>query len=88
LEAEVTQPLWYVDDGLTILPIYAKALSMYGFGEMLGPLDGERAFLENRISSVGGGVSLQLRLFYMLNLDLRAGLAYRPGRNDVRVIYR
>ena len=35
LEAEVIQPLWSVDDGLTILPLYAKVLSVYGFGEIL-----------------------------------------------------
>jgi len=88
LEAEVTQPLWYIDEGLTLLPMYAKVLSIYGFGEMLGPVGEGRSFRKNRIASIGGGLSLEVRLFYLLNLDLRAGLAYRPGRDDIRAIYR
>jgi hypothetical protein len=86
LEAEVTQPLWYVDDGLTLLPIYLKAVSLYGFGETLGAVDGG-AWRWQR-SSVGGGVSVQLRLFYQFNVDLRLGAAYRPEVGDVTAVYR
>jgi len=81
LEAEVTQPLWYIDDGFTLLPLYAKALSVYGFGEPLARL--VRAEWRRTLSSVGGGVSLSVRVFYGFNLDLRIGAAYRPERGDV-----
>jgi hypothetical protein len=85
-EAEVTQPLWYIDDGLTLLPVYAKSLSVYGFGETLGSVrDG--AWSES-LSSVGGGVSLEVRVFYGFALDLRIGAAYRPRTGDVVTIYR
>jgi hypothetical protein len=85
-EAEVTQPLWYIDDGLTIVPFYAKALSVYGFAETLGRVDGGR--WTRALSSLGGGVSLSCRVFYGFNLDLRVGAAYRPARGDVVGVYR
>ena len=86
LEAEVTQPLWYVDDGFTLVPFYAKALSIYGFGETLGRVDDGQ--WERALSSVGGGVSLTSRVFYGFNLDLRIGVAYRPERGDVVGVFR
>jgi hypothetical protein len=86
LEAEVTQPLWYIDDGLTLLPIYAKSLSVYGFGETLGAV--REGPWPQTLSSVGGGLSLELRVFYGFGLDLRIGAAYRPQTGDVVTIYR
>ena len=86
LEAEVTQPLWYIDDGLTIVPFYAKALSLYGFAETLGSVEEGR--WTRALSSLGGGVSLTCRVFYGFNLDLRLGAAYRPARGDVVGVYR
>jgi len=86
LEAEVTQPLWYIDDGLTLLPLYAKALSVYGFGETLGRVDSGE--WQRALSSIGGGVSLSVRVFYGFNLDLRVGAAYRPEQGDVVGVYR
>ena len=85
-EAEVTQSLWYIDDGMTLLPLYAEALSLYGFGETLGSVDGGR--WQRALSSVGGGVSLRMRLFYGFRFDLRVGAAYRPETNDVTAVYR
>jgi hypothetical protein len=86
LEAEVTQPVWYVDDGLTLLPVYAKALSVYGFGETLGQVtDGA---WRHAFSSVGAGLRLGMRLFYAFNFDLRLGVAYKPGANEVAPIGR
>ncbi|PSQ95125.1 MAG: hypothetical protein BRD55_11410 [Bacteroidetes bacterium SW_9_63_38] len=85
-EAEVTQPLWYIDDGSTLLPLYAEVLALYGFGETLGSVEGwgwQRAR-----SSVGGGVSLRIRLFSRFRLDLRVGAAYRPEATDVTTVYR
>ena len=85
-EAEITQPLWYIDDGTTLLPFYAKVLSVYGFGETLGVVEGGR--WRRTLSSVGGGLSLQCRVFYGFNLDLRVGAAYRPEANDWTAVYR
>ena len=85
-EAEITQPLWYIDDGSTLLPLYAEALALYGFGETLGSLQGGRWTRE--LSSVGGGVSLRFRLFYGFRFDLRVGAAYRPEAGDVTTVYR
>ncbi len=85
-EAEVTQPVWYIDEGVTLLPFYAKALSVYGFGETLGQV--EQGRWREAVSSVGGGLRLECRVFYGFDLDLRVGAAYRPGPNDVVTIYR
>ncbi len=86
LEAEVTQPLWYIDDGFTLLPLYAKVLSVYGFAETLGTV--RKDPWPQALSSVGGGVSLEVRVFYGFGLDLRIGAAYRPQTGDVVTIYR
>lgn len=86
LEVEITQPVWYIDDGLTLLPFYAKALSLYGFGEVLGSVDG--GHWRRALSSVGAGLSLETRVFYGFNLDLRIGAAYRPETEDIVTIYR
>jgi len=86
LEAEVTQPLWFIDDGLTLLPLYAKALSVYGFGETLGRVEG--GTWRHAFSSVGGGLSLQARIFYALDVNLRLGVAYKPQAQEVTVIGR
>jgi hypothetical protein len=85
-EAEVTQPLWYIDDGLTILPVYAKALSVYGFGETLGLVD--EGTWRRAVSSVGAGLSLETRVFYLFNVDVRVGFAYRPRVGDVVSVFR
>ena len=85
-EAELTQPLWYIDDGFTIVPFYAKALSVYGFGETLGVVDG--GGWQRAISSIGAGLSLQTRVFYAFDLTFRIGFAYRPETGDVVEIYR
>ncbi len=85
-EAEVTQPLWYIDDGLTLLPVYAEVLSVYGFGETLGRVDG--GAWRRAVSSVGAGLSLETRLFYLFSVDFRVGFAYKPGPNETVTIFR
>lgn len=85
-EAEVIQPLWYIDDGMTLLPLYAEALALYGFGETLGSVEGGR--WQRALSSVGGGLSLRFRFFYGFRFDLRVGAAYRPEADDVTAVYR
>lgn len=86
LGGEVIQPLWYIDDGLTLVPLYFGALSVYGFGQTLGrvSVDG----WQGAQRSVGGGIALDTRLFYRLSLRLRVGLAYRLGPGDVRPTFR
>jgi len=85
-EAEVTQPLWYIDDGLTLLPVYAEALSVYGFAETMGSVKG--SVWRRRFTSVGAGLSLKARIFYRFNLELRAGVAYKPWENEVEPVFR
>lgn len=85
-EMEVTQPLWYIDDGVTLVPVYAEALSAYGFGESMGRMRG-RGWNEV-VTSVGGGLQLEARFFYNFELDLRIGVAYQPGLERGTVIGR
>jgi hypothetical protein len=84
LGAEVTQPLWYVDDGSTLVPIYVKALYGYGFGQTLTPVGEAGSFR----SSVGGGIGVQFRLFYLLDIDLQFGAAYRLEPGDADLVWR
>jgi hypothetical protein len=82
--AEVTQPLWYIDDGSTLIPFYAKALYGYGFGQTLTTL-GDRG---RSYSSVGAGLGLQFRFFYVLNFDIQIGATFRLERDDVDLVWR
>ncbi len=84
-DAEVVQPLWYIDDGLTVLPVYLGALSAYGFGQTIGPVDGG---WQDARTSVGAGLGLSVNLFYQFNLKLRAGAAYRVGPGNVTATFR
>jgi hypothetical protein len=84
LGTEITQPLWYVDDGWTLVPVYVNALYSYGFAQSLMPLHASGSLR----SSIGGGVGLQLRFFYVLDLSLQFGLAYRLEPGDVEGVYR
>lgn len=86
LGGEVIQPLWYIDDGMTLLPLYFEALSVYGFGQTLGRVSVSE--WEGTKRSVGGGVALDTRLFYRLSLRLRVGLAYRIEEGDVKPTFR
>lgn len=82
--AEVTQPLWYIDDGSTLIPFYAKALYGYGFGQTMTAL-GDRG---RSYSSVGAGLGLQFRFFYVLNFDVQIGVAFRLEQDDVDLVWR
>ncbi len=88
LRGEVIQPLWFVDDGGVLLPIYMKALYAYGFASTLTEADETLTRTSRRLSAVGGGLGIRLRLFSLLDLDLRAGAAYRPGQGDTVPVYR
>jgi len=71
LDAFVIQPLWYVDNGLVILPVYLKALYMYGFAEAL-----QSTTTATRYRSAGLGLGVQFRLLHHLDLELRFGGVY------------
>jgi hypothetical protein len=85
-EMEVTQPLWYIDDGVSLVPVYAEALSVYGFGESMGRVSGRD--WNEAFTSVGGGLQLEARFFYNVEFDLRIGVAYQPGLGQGTVIGR
>ena len=82
--AEITQPLWYIDDGSTLFPFYAKALYGYGFGQALRGVDASGP----TYSSVGAGIGLQFRFFYALEFDLQIGAAARLEPGDVELVWR
>ena len=82
--AEVTQPLWYIDDGSTLIPFYAKALYGYGFGQTMTALGDE----ETSYSSVGAGIGLEFRFFYALDFDVQIGAAFRLGPEDIDLVWR
>ena len=75
LNLEMIQPLWYIDNGLIILPVYFKALYAYGFADTLFPID-DRDRAWTRFSSTGAGLGLQLRFFYLFDFDLRLAASY------------
>ena len=72
---DAVQPVRYVEDGLVIVPVYVKVLYAYGFAETLVPVSGQAR--QRTFSSVGAGLGVQLRLFYLYDLDLRFGASYR-----------
>lgn len=83
---EYVQPLSFIDDGALLVPVYLKVLYSYGFAERLSPAgrneDGPA------MASIGGGLGLQVRLFHLLDLDLRLGAAYRIKERDWKGVYR
>ena len=87
-KADVVQPLWFIDDGSVLLPVYVKVLYGYGFASTLTRAENAFAQRVSRQSAVGGGLGIRLRLFSLLDLDLRFGAAYRPAQGDVVPVYR
>ncbi len=81
---EYTWPLWFIDDGFFLLPVYFRALFAYGFAETLHPV--ER--FSDRVSSAGVGLGLRIRFFYLFNLELRAAASYRIEAGTWDVVYR
>ncbi len=71
-DVEAVLPLWHVDNGFLIVPLYVKAVYAYGFAETMRPASPGRQSWQ-QLSAVGGGLGLQLRLYYQLDLDLRMG---------------
>ena len=87
-KGEVVQPFWFVDDGSVLLPMYVKAFYGYGFASSLAPAGEAFAQTSSRQSAIGGGLGVQLRLFSLLDLDLRFGASYRLMQGDVVPVYR
>lgn len=84
LGADVVQPLWFVDDGWTTIPLYVKSFYAYGFGETLWGAPAQ----EPPLSAFGAGLGVRFRFFYVVDLDLRIGVAVRPADGDARVVHR
>ncbi|MDX1547460.1 MAG: hypothetical protein R3247_10755, partial [Rhodothermales bacterium] len=72
---DAVQPVRYIEDGLVIVPAYVKVLYAYGFAETLVRVSGQAR--QRSFSSLGAGLGVQLRLFYLYDLDLRLGASYR-----------
>jgi hypothetical protein len=82
---EVTQPLFFVDDGVALLPMYLSALYAYGFGESLSTLSGTGP---TATTSFGAGIGALLRVFYVGQMDLRLGFAFNPEQTRIRFVGR
>lgn len=83
----VVQPLWFVDDGWLLVPLYVEAVYAYGFAEVvrgLGAARLRRPQAEHAaLAAAGAGVGAQLRLYSRLSFTLRAGFSYRLSEGDV-----
>ena len=67
IDAEILQPLWYIEDGSLTLPIYVEVLYVYGFTQRV--IVGK----EYRGAwSSGLGVGLKFRLLHYIDMELRA----------------
>ena len=73
-DLELLQPLWFIDNGFALAPLYFKALYAYGFAQTLHPVGARHPW--ERLSSTGAGIGLQLRVFYYLDFDVRLGASY------------
>ncbi|MFK7845758.1 MAG: TolB family protein [Rhodothermales bacterium] len=81
---EYIQPLWYVDNGLFMIPVYLKALYAFGFTE--GLFESPAVFVHEaerfeskstRAFASGAGIGLKFRVLYLFNFDVRFTAAYR-----------
>ncbi len=83
---EYLRPLCYIDNGLVLLPLYLKALYAYGFAETL-----HRAgewHQASRLASAGAGVGIQLKLFLLLDAEIRIGAARQLHDNEWKFVFR
>ncbi|WP_179862120.1 PD40 domain-containing protein [Longibacter salinarum] len=86
-KSEVLHPLLFVDDGMLLLPVYVKAVYSYGFASTLTRVRDITA-RRQRVSSVGGGLGVRIRLFSTADLDLRVGLAYQIEEEKAVAVFR
>ncbi len=68
---EYRVPLWYLDDGLLVVPVSIHAFYAYGFAETLFAT----ADTATTFSSIGAGLAVQLRVAHFLPVELKLGLA-------------
>ncbi|MEX0747432.1 MAG: hypothetical protein WD275_05475, partial [Rhodothermales bacterium] len=84
--AEITQPLWYIDNGFFLFPLYFKALFAYGFAETLLQVSGPRA--TERLTVAGAGLGLQMRLVHSISLTIRFAPVYDFVSDEWEVTFR
>ncbi|TDI76095.1 MAG: hypothetical protein E2O84_03375 [Bacteroidetes bacterium] len=76
----VRQPLLFVDDGFTLLPIFFQVFYVYGFADHVRSISGD----ELSYSSLGGGAGVRFKVFYFFNVDFRVEAAYLPDEQEWR----
>ncbi len=81
---EYTQPLFYIDDGLFLLPIYFKALFAYAFVETMQGIDAAT----ERLTVAGAGFGLQFRYAHSINAALRVAPVYKFRSQEWSVTFR
>lgn len=84
--AEVTVPISYIDNGFVLAPIYFRALYAFGFAESLHPSDDWSE--TERVSALGGGLGLQMRILSFASIDFRVAYSYRPHQGDGEIVFR
>ena len=69
IDLEVLQPIWYLENGLLSIPMYVKAVYLYGFTEyVLVSEDYSGGW------AAGLGLGIQFRFFHYLDLEVRAAI--------------
>jgi hypothetical protein len=76
-DLRVTQPLWYVDRGSVLIPVFVDALYGFGMGQAQYRVDadGTPALVERRAAATGGlgvqvnGFRVEVGLSYRIDLD-------------------
>jgi len=81
---EVTQPLWYIDNGFFLLPVYFRAVFVYGFVERMETISNDSP----SVTVVGAGMGVQLRVIHNINVTLRAAPVYRFREQDWAITLR
>ena len=66
IDAEILQPLWYIQNGFLTVPTYFKVLYLYGFSQRVLVGNGHRGEW-----TIGLGMGLQFRLLHYLDLEVR-----------------
>ncbi len=82
--AEYIQPIAYIDNGPFTVPLYFKAIYAFAYASTFGKISGAG----RRFSSVGGGLGIKMRFFYLINVDLRITPAYLVERRKWDLVFR
>lgn len=83
-DLELAQPIWYIDDGFLHVPMYFKALYLYGFAEAIVHSDIPAL---RTARAAGTGLGLEWRIMHYVDLNMRIGLAY-PDAGGFRLTFR